>query len=215
MEFHRRRRRRGTSAALDRAADGRRWARSSRTGATISVSQRTLDLKIESAYFRVRLCVPRPRARPASLRPFNHQPSAHPPVPRFPHRSQRARRVLETAERGRVRHGDHARARKDPRRRRGRDTHRPTLVRARDGWDETGARTRRDHRMRLRRRRAMPRRRRARKVRTALAMLTTTHDGTECRASVLGEARSLVPCRRVRPRETWRGGSFDYRAPSL
>lgn len=32
----------------------------------------------------------------------------------------------------------------------------------------------------------------ARKVRTALAMLTTTHDGTECRASVLGEARSLV-----------------------
>ena len=48
------------------------------------VSQRTLDLKTESAYFRVRLCVPRPRARPASLRPFNHQPSAHPPVPRFP-----------------------------------------------------------------------------------------------------------------------------------
>jgi hypothetical protein len=32
----------------------------------------------------------------------------------------------------------------------------------------------------------------ARKVRTALAMLTTTHDGTECVVRTLGEATSLV-----------------------
>lgn len=32
----------------------------------------------------------------------------------------------------------------------------------------------------------------ARKLRTALAMLTTTHDGTECVVRTLGEATSLV-----------------------
>ena len=68
----------------------RRRGRRSTMGAVVPdgrdrfpVSQRTLDLKTESAYFRVRLCVPRPRA--PCVRPTN-QPSAHPPVPasRYP-----------------------------------------------------------------------------------------------------------------------------------
>ena len=64
----------------------RRRGRRSTMGAVVPderdrfpVSQRTLDLKTEA--FRVRLCVPRPRA--PCVRPTN-QPSAHPPVPRFP-----------------------------------------------------------------------------------------------------------------------------------
>ena len=143
----------------------RRRGRRSTMGAVVPdgrdrfpVSQRTLDLKTESAYFRVRLCVPR-RAR--ALCPFNQSTLGSParsPLPAI--RSQRACRVLGTAERGHLRHGDHARAHQDPRRRRGRDTPRPPLVRARRDWDETGARTRWAQ-MRMRGRRAMPRERRA------------------------------------------------------
>ena len=177
------------------------------------VSQRTLDLKTESAYFRVRLCVPRPRAPrvPASVQSSTLGSPARSPLP---HRSQRARRVLGTAERGRVRHGDHARARQDPRRRRGRDTHRPPLVRARDWWDETGARTRRDHRMRMRRRRrAMPRRRRAKGAdRAGDADDDARRDGMSRerarRGAIVGRPRRRV--RRERP-----GAAIDYRAPSL
>ena len=155
------------------------------------VSQRTLDLKIESAYFRVRLCVPRPRARPASLRPFD-QPSAHPPVPSFPTvRSELVGSSEPPSAAAFATVITHALAK----------THgvvggaipidhlsfEPEIGgtkpgRGRDGTTGCGcgvgvARCHVGD---------------ARKVRTALAMLTTTHDGTECRASVLGEARSLV-----------------------
>ena len=155
-------------------------------------SQRTLDLKTESAYFRVRLCVPRPRARPASLRPFNHQPSAHPPVPRFPTvRSELVGSSEPPSAAAFATVITHALAK----------THgvvggaipidhlsfEPEIGgtkpgRGRDGTTGCGcgvgvARCHVGD---------------ARKVRTALAMLTTTHDGTECRASVLGEAGSLV-----------------------
>lgn len=155
------------------------------------VSQRTLDLKTESAYFRVRLCVPRPRARPASLRPFNHQPSAHPPVPRSPTvrselvgssepPSAAAFATVITHALAKT-HGvvggaipiDHLSF--EP------DIGGTKPGRGRDGTTGCGcvgvARCHVGD---------------ARKVRTALAMLTTTHDGTECRASVLGEAGSLV-----------------------
>ena len=127
------------------------------------VSQRTLDLKTESAYFRVRLCVPRPRARPASLRPFNHQPSAHPPVPRSPTvRSELVGSSEPPSAAAFATVITHALAK----------THgvvggaipidhlsfEPEIE-----WDRLGATRGRDHRGsgRLRRRRAMPRRRRA------------------------------------------------------
>ena len=157
-------------------------------------SQRTLDLKTESAYFRVRLCVPRPRARPASLRPFNHQPSAHPPVPRFPTvrselvgssepPSAAAFATVITHALAKT-HGvvggaipiDHLSFEPDiggTKPGRGRET--------RDGTTGCGCVGVARCHVGV-----------ARKVRTALAMLTTTHDGTECRASVLGEAGSLV-----------------------
>ena len=155
------------------------------------VSQRTLDLKTESAYFRVRLCVPRPRARPASLRPFNHQPSAHPPVPRSPTvRSELVGSSEPPSAAAFATAITHALAKThgvvggaipidhlsfEP------ETGGTKPGRGRDGTTGCGcvgvARCHVGD---------------ARKVRTALAMLTTTHDGTECRASVLGEAGSLV-----------------------
>ena len=153
------------------------------------VSQRTLDLKTESAYFRVRLCVPRPRA--PCVRPTN-QPSAHPPVPRFP-LSVRSELVGSSEPPSAATFATaitHALAKThgvvggaipldhlsfEP------DEMGTKSGRGRDGTTGCGcvgvARCHVGD---------------ARKVRTALAMLTTTHDGTECRASVLGEARSLV-----------------------
>ena len=152
------------------------------------VSQRTLDLKTESAYFRVRLCVPRPRA--PCVRPTN-QPSAHPPVPRFspsvrselvgssgpPSAATFATAITHALAKT---HGvvggaiplDHLSFEPDEigtKWGRGRDGHSCGCV----GVARCHASD-------------------ARKVRTALAMLTTTPDGTECRASVLGESGSLV-----------------------
>lgn len=147
------------------------------------VSQRTLDLKTESAYFRVRLCVPRPRA--PCVRPTN-QPSAHPPVPRFP-LSVRSELVGSSEPPSAATFATaitHALAK----------THgvvggaipldhlsfEPEMGTKRDGHSCGCVGVARCHASD------------ARKVRTALAMLTTTPDGTECRASVLGESGSLV-----------------------
>ena len=150
------------------------------------VSQRTLDLKTESAYFRVRLCVPRPRApRVRSINPRLTRPSpASPPFaasssgprnrrarPRSPRRS-RTRSPRPTASSG-ARYPSNT-SRSSPRRGQNRGEEHNTEDRAPDASASLGAT------------------RATRKVRTALAMMTTTPDGAECRASVLGEAGSLV-----------------------
>ena len=155
------------------------------------VSQRTLDLKTESAYFRVRLCVPRPRA--PCVRPTN-QPSAHPPVPRFP-LSVRSELVGSSEPPSAATFATaitHALAK----------THGVVggaiPLEHLSFEPETGTKSG-QHGGRhggsgqhgcvgVARCHASD----ARKVRTALAMMTTTPDGAECRASVLGEAGSLV-----------------------